>query len=847
MIALPKLPICDSLAALKAALSEHSGVVLEAPPGAGKSTVVPLALLDEPWLGDRKILMLEPRRLAARAVAQRMASTLGEEVGERVGYRMRLETRVSNRTRIEVVTEGVLNRLLQADPALESVAIVIFDEFHERSLNADLGLALCLDSQAALGTDLKILVMSATLDGVAVAKILSSKPESIAPVITSVGRSFPVEIRYLGKGLPVLPGEVESVERMAGLAVLRALREYEGDILVFLPGMGEIRRVKEFVESAPDFIASKAQALVLHGDLSLEAQDEALRAGGGVRRIVLSTNIAETSLTLPSIRIVIDSGLVRRSVFDPASGMSRLETRRISRASAAQRAGRAGRVAAGVCYRLWSEGAERSLSAHTPAELIDADLMPLALDLAEWGIIEPTNLRWLDVPPRAVLESARDILRALGALDEQSRISAHGRTMASWPVHPRLAHLLIESRHRGAERDGAKLAALLTERDILRRADDIDIVTRMTLLDRASNGHGIDQMALSRARRLSAQFEKRLAGIAVTNHRPGLDIGGLLALAYPDRIAQRRAGSVGKFLLANGKGAIVASTDRLAANEYLVAVELDDRGREAHIRLAAELSRDMLEAATADRWQRTTETFWSSQEQCVIAREVVRLDALIIQEKPKKLEDASDLLRAMIEGIREMGLTALPWDDESRSFCARVEMARRTGLPGTQDWPDMSDMALLRSLEIWLSPWLDGVTRRSHLAKLPLLEALQFHLGPDAVRRLDEWLPMHLVVPTGSRIRIDYIDDLAPCASMRMQEVFGVASTPRLALGKLPVTFKLLSPAQRPLQITSDLESFWRNAYTDVRKDMRGRYPRHYWPEDPLQAEPTRRVKPRSN
>jgi ATP-dependent helicase HrpB len=419
--------------------------------------------------------------------------------------------------------------------------------------------------------------------------------------------------------------------------------------------------------------------------------------------------------------------------------------------------------------------------------------------------------------------------------------------MASWPVHPRLAHLLIESRRRGVEHEGAKLAALLTERDILRRADDIDIAARLALLDRASSGFGIDQAALSRARRLSGQFERRLATLPVTPTGSSLNIGGLLALAYPDRIAQRRSGSHGKFLLASGKGAVIAGADRLAASDYLVAVELDDRGREAYVRLAAELSRDMLEMATADRWQRTTETFWSSQEQCVIAREVVRLDALIIQEKPKKLEDAADLLRAMIDGIREMGLSALPWTDESRSFCARVEMARRTGLPGTQEWPDMSDEALLQGLEVWLTPWLDGVTRRSHLAKLPLLEALQFHLGIDAARRLEEWFPTHLVVPTGSRIRIDYIDDLAPCASMRMQEVFGLASTPRLALGKIPVTFKLLSPAQRPLQITSDLESFWRNAYTDVRKDMRGRYPRHYWPEDPLQAEPTRRIKPRSN
>lgn len=847
MITLPELPVLESLAALKTALRAHGGVVLEAPPGAGKSTVVPLALLDEPWVGNRKILMLEPRRLAARAVAQRMASTLGEDVGGTVGYRMRLETRVSHRTRIEVVTEGVLNRLIQSDPALENIALVIFDEFHERSLNADLGLALCLDSRAALGTDLKILVMSATLDGVAVAKLLAANATADAPIVSSAGRSFPVEIRYLGKGLPLLPSDTESPDRAAGLAVLRALRECEGDILVFLPGMAEIRRVKDFIESAPDFIASKAEALPLHGDLAVDSQDEALRAGSGVRRVILSTNIAETSLTLPGIRVVIDSGLVRRAVFDPASGMSRLETRRISRASASQRAGRAGRVAAGICYRLWSEGAERSLSAYTPAEVIEADLMPLSLDLAEWGVIDPARLCWLDVPPRAVLDSARDTLRALGALDQQGRITQHGREMASWPVHPRLAHLLIESCHRGVERDGARLAALLTERDILRRADDVDITSRLDLLNRPSRGIGIDHSALARARKLSDQFEKRMARETISSRRPSLDVAGLLALAYPDRVAQRRPGSTGKFLLSNGKGAVLSNTDRLATKDFLVTIDLDDRGREAQIRLAAGLSREMLEAATSDRWQRKTETFWSSQEQCVVAREVVRLDALILEEKPRRADDVADVLQAMLEGIREMGLSALPWSDDCRAFCARAELARRLELPGTQTWQSMSDEGLLQSIDTWLTPWLDSITRRSHLSRLPLLEALQFRIGSDGVRRLDEWLPTHLTVPTGSRIRIDYIDDLAPCASMRMQEVFGLATTPRLALGKVPVTFKLLSPAQRPLQITSDLASFWRNAYTDVRKDMRGRYPRHYWPEDPLQAEPTRRVKPRSD
>ncbi|MFZ9479241.1 MAG: ATP-dependent helicase HrpB [Steroidobacteraceae bacterium] len=850
MIRLPELPILSVVPELRAALREASSAVIEAPPGAGKSTVVPLALLDESWLRGRKILMLEPRRLAARAVARRMASTLGEEVGGRVGYRMRLDTRVSRHTRIEVVTEGVLTRLLQDDPALEDVALVIFDEFHERSLQADLGLALCLDARATLGLDLRLLVMSATLDGVAVAELLADSPRGSAPLIRSLGRSFPVEIVHLGRGLPVLPGGVDPLEREVVLAIRRALREQEGDILVFLPGAGEIRRVESMLRQDEGRLDPQVEVFPLYGELDPAAQDAALAdSPQSARRIILATNIAETSLTLPRIRVVIDSGLARRAAFDPVSGMSRLETRRISRASADQRAGRAGRVAAGVCYRLWSAGAERSLAAYTPAEMLDADLVPLALDLACWGA-EPQGggLRWLDTPPVAVLAASRDLLCKLGALDAQARITDHGKAMARWPVHPRLAHLLLEAETRGVPQLGARLAALLSERDVLRRdpqARDTDIRTRLEALEGDRGSASIDRGALARARRLESQFAARLRSSSMVDDAE-LSAGGLLACAYPDRIGKRRPGGAPRYLLANGRGAVFTEAGGLGRSEYIVAVDLDDGGSEARIQLAASIDTAELLRVAGQRVRTQPEVRWSMQEECVLAREIVQLDALVLSERPLIPVPPEQAAAAMLEGIAALGLQCLPWDDESQSLCARVELARRKQLSGTTEWPSFALDDLVSTMGEWLSPWLEGVTRRAHLKSLPLLEALRFRLGTARLRQLDEWFPSHLTVPTGSRIRIDYLDDLAPCASMRMQEVFGLASTPRLAGGQVPVTFKLLSPAQRPLQVTADLASFWRNAYADVRKDMRGRYPRHYWPEDPLQAEPTRRVRPRS-
>ncbi len=845
MISLPSLPIVEALPALRAALISGRSAVVEAPPGAGKSTVIPLALLDEPWVKGRKLIMLEPRRLAARAVAERMAKTLGESVGGTVGYRMRLDTRVSRTTRLEVVTEGILTRMLQHDPSLEDVAAILFDEFHERSLQADLGLALCIDARQTLDLDLRLIVMSATLDGKAVATLLDD-----APVITSAGRMYSVDIHYSGKGFPALPGDVDSPERLTALAVQRAIRETEGDILVFLPGAGEIRRVQDLLSGPGACSDQEVKIFPLFGELSPAEQDAALADDPRLpRRVILATNIAETSLTLPRIRVVIDSGLVRRAVFDPVTGMSRLDTCRISRASAEQRSGRAGRVAAGHCYRLWSEGAHRSLAAQTPAEILEADLAPLALELARWGAAEASTLRWLDPPPAAMLSAACALLRRLGLLTERDQVTERGKEVAGWPMHPRLALMLLEAADRRESKLGARLAALLSERDVLRASGerDTDIMTRLDVLDeKVPVGAVVDRTSLGRVQRSASIFERRLSDRRVEKRHAPIDAAGLLAYAYPDRIGRRRSSSDGRYLLANGRGAAFRGVDRLARSEYIVALDLDDRDREARILLAAALDRSVLDQIAGHRMRRESEVVWSPAEEAVIARDILRLDELALEEKaltPIPFEKASP---AIIAGIRAMGLSSLPWDHDSRSFCARVELARRHELSRADQWLPFDEASLLSSLEDWLSPWLEGVTRRSHFSRIPLMDALRFRLGDRAVRELDELMPTHLTVPTGSRIRIDYEDDLAPCASMRMQEVFGLSRTPRIGGGTVPVTFKLLSPAQRPLQITSDLESFWRNAYADVRKDMRGRYPRHYWPEDPLQAEPTRRVRPRS-
>ena len=834
------LPIDEILPALRSALATQRNAVVEAPPGAGKSTVVPIALLDEPWLRGGKIVMLEPRRLATRAVATRMATTLGESPGETVGYRMRLETRVSKRTRIEVVTEGVFTRMLQSDPALEGVAAVLFDEFHERSLHADTGLAFALDSQENLSPELRLLVMSATLDGAGVARLLGN-----APVVTASRRMFPVEVHYTGTGMPLLPGGRDAPELGVIRTIKRAVAEAHGDMLVFLPGAGEIRRVQGMLAG----IGSDVDVLPLFGELAAGDQDAALRpARPGRRKIILATNIAETSLTIDGVRIVVDAGLERRSLFDPASGMNRLEVQRISRASAEQRAGRAGRTAPGVCFRLWGEGAERSLAAFAPPEVCVADLAPLALDLAVWGT-EANSLRWLDAPPAATLASARDLLRRLGALDAAGKVTAHGRSMQEFPAHPRLAHMLLKARDLGAASLAAELAALLSDRDLLRagaggnpRARDSDIRTRLEALRRGAAD--IDRGALDRVRRTQRSFEQQLGLASMSRGGDAVEPGVLLGLAYPDRVARRRAGSEARYQMSNGRGALFAAAESIAREEFIVAVDLDDKEREAQIRLAVPLDKaDLLEHFAPDV-RRADELAWDERTEAVVARRVIRFDELLVEEKPLNDVPRAASAAAMLEGVRSMGIDVLPWDEDARDFQARCEFVRKLDRKDLADWPDFSPAALTQDLG-WLEPFLEGATRRTQLTRVSVANALRARLAYEQQRKLDALAPTHIELPTGTRARIDYLDDNAPVASMRMQEVFGLAATPRIGGGTVAVTFTLLSPGRKPLQITRDLASFWRNAYVEVRKDMRGRYPRHYWPENPLEAEPTRRAKPR--
>jgi ATP-dependent helicase HrpB len=845
------LPVEEALPMLRAALADSTRVVLQAPPGAGKSTVVPLALLAEPWMAGKRLLMLEPRRLAARAVAQRMAQLLGEAVGRTVGYRMRLDTKVSRDTRIEVITEGVLTRMLQSDPALEGTAAVVFDEFHERSLQADLGLAFALESQATVAPALRLVIMSATLDGEAVARWWQGP----APV-TAAGRAFSVETRFVGKGAPLLPADAasragaESLEQVAARLVRRALREEAGDVLAFLPGAREIRRVQGLLgDLGAD---SDVTVLPLLGELSQAEQDAALRPClPGRRRVVLATNIAETSLTIEGIRVVVDSGLVRRSVFDPATGMSRLETRRISRASAEQRQGRAGRLGPGVCYRAWSEGAHRSLAPFTAPEILEADLTALTLELAVWGTRDPSALRWLDSPPAALLASARDLLQRLGALDATGGATDHGRAMARLGVHPRLAHMLLRSRALGLLDAAARFAAMLSEPDLLKGAAgtrDADVRTRLERLESASGEMSGRSPAIGRVRRSERELARQvselpssrasIAPAAATAHS-----GTLLAFAYPDRIAQRRSGAEARYLLANGRGAYFTDPQTLARHELIVAIELDDREREARILLAAPLAKAELLEHFGERLRRTSSVEWSEREQAVVARELLCLDAIVLEERPLPEVSPDAARAAMLEGIRRLGIEALPWSRPTRELQARMEFVRSLL---SSDWPSVSDAALTERLDDWLSPWLEGITRREHLTRLPLAEALRARLSWAQQRTLDELAPTHLQVPSGSRVLIDYLDESAPVVSVRLQEVFGLAATPRIAGGRVAVTFKLLSPAQRPVQITRDLASFWRGAYAEVRKDLRGRYPKHYWPENPLEAQATRRVRPRN-
>lgn len=859
------LPIAAALPAVRAALAARTLAIVQAPPGAGKSTVLPLALLEEPWLGGRRIVMLEPRRLATRSVAYWMAHLLGETVGATIGYRMRLESRVSRKTRIEVVTEGVLTRMLQDDAALEGVGAVIFDEFHERSLQADLGLALCLDAQKHLRADLRLLLMSATLDASRLAALLGD-----APVVTAEGRSFAVETRHARQAPPA------RIETEVTASILRALREEAGDVLVFLPGQGEIRRVQRLLEEGE--LPAAVHVLPLYGDLPQAMQEAAIApSADGERKVVLSTSIAETSLTIEGVSVVVDGGLSRRAQFDPRSGMTRLVTTRVSRAAADQRRGRAGRLGPGVCYRLWTGEMETRLAPYTPPEILQADLAPLALDLAAWGVNDPADLTWLDPPPGASLQQARDLLRLLGALDARGRITAHGQAMNRLGVHPRLAHMLLKARDLGLGETAACLAALLSERDILRRppeARSADLRLRLEALrDRRGLPPGVemDRGARDRVRKLAQSWLDKLTPLSPrrsggsplpvkgqggsrpttqpSNEGSATDeveaAGLLVAFAYPDRVGRRRGQGRGRYVLSGGRGALLSETDPLAREEFLAIADLDAGEREARVFLAAPIEREAMERHFADRIEEREVVVWDEREQAVIARRERRLDGLLIEEIRLERPDPALTAGAMIHGIRALGIAALPWDRDTRAWQARVLFLKALQLPGADgDWPEVSDAGLLATIEIWLAPWLAGVTRGDHLARLDLRAALAALLSYDRQRRLDELAPTHLTVPSGSRIALDYASG-TPVLSVKLQEVFGLRETPRVAGGRVPVTVHLLSPAGRPVQVTRDLAGFWQRGYHDVRKELKGRYPKHYWPEDPHTAIATRRVRPR--
>ena len=874
------LPIEEILPQLREALASHSAVVLQAPPGAGKTTLVPLALLNEPWLQGKSIVMLEPRRLATRAAATRMAELRGEKVGHTVGYRVRFDSQVSRHTRIEVVTEGILTRRLQSDQALEGVGLVIFDEFHERNLNTDLALALCIDSLRALREDLKVLVMSATLDAEGVAKLLGN-----APIITSMGRSFPVTVSYFAR---------EPVGRLADImaaALRRALTERTGDILAFLPGSGEIRRVQQLLQADGDSCTDDVHGRTsvagersegsrmpgatisihpLYGDLPREAQDKALQPdASGRRKIVLATPIAETSLTIEGITTVVDSGWARVPRFDPNSGLTRLDTVRISRASAEQRAGRAGRLTPGHCYRLWAESTQRGLQAQTAPEILAADLTPLALELAQWGVRDVTDLTWLDPPPAGTLAQARQLLTELDALDAKGMITATGKAMAALPAHPRLAHLLLKGDKSGLGALACDIAALLSERDIINtdaaQTRSCDLLERveaiMAFRKRGRAGaqaHNADPSACERIEQASQQW-RRLLNIK----HPASDLttaqestGLLLALAYPDRIAAQREADTGRYRLANGRGARLASHDHLAKSPYLVAAHLnansntsqDKNHGEGTIYLAAPVTAHALREHLADRIQMHDNVRWDTQQQAVIARREERLGELILSTQAWSTAPPEKTSKAMLEGLRRMGLAALPWTRDAREWQARVLSLRHwcSSDNNGDNWPDVSDAHLEATLEDWLEPHLNGITRRDHLTRLDMLTLLQNHLDYRLRTRLDAGAPTHLTVPSGSHLRLTYIPGEAPVLAVKLQEMFGLADTPRIAWGRIAVTLHLLSPGQHPIQITQDLRGFWDRTYTEVKKELKGRYPKHPWPDDPWNATPTARRKPRA-
>lgn len=814
------MDLLSLLPALVPALADAPCVILEAPPGTGKSTRVPPALLNADWLAGQKILMLEPRRLAAKSVARYIALKMNQKVGETVGYRVRMETRVGPKTRLEVVTEGVLTRMLQSDPALEGYGLVIFDEFHERSLQADLGLALCRESQQVLREDLRLLIMSATL------------PERLAdllggvPVLRAEGVVHPVELRYLA---PPHGGSGGDLVAFAAGVIRTALREESGSLLVFLPGAGEIRRLAERLGDLP------AEVLVtpLYGDLPAPEQDRAIQpAPAGQRKVVLATNIAETSLTIEGIRGVIDLGLERAPVFDPISGMTRLTTRRIARASATQRTGRAGRLEPGFCLRLWPESDTALLVADIEPEICAADLAPLALELALWGVSDPQSLAWLDPPPQQAWAPAVELLHELGALSAEQTLTSHGKALAQLPLHPRLGHMLLKAEAEGLGGLACTVAALLSERDLLSGSRDADLAGRLTALARGKVPPGRKQAVEQAAQQIA---EKRRLKPTT---RPAEALGLLLGWAYPDRIAMRR-GETSRYLLAGGRGAILPEGDFLAREPWLVIAQLDGHPREAKIFLAAALDPEQLARLTEGQTETGLEVNFNPQTGSVQAFRVLRYGALALKKERIHQPDAATLALALLEGVKQRGIAKLPWSPYLQQWRERVAFLHRV-LP--EDWPDLGDVALSRDLADWLLPFLSGLQRLDTITPDLLQQALENHLGYARLGELQVAAPTHMPVPSGSQIRLDYSGE-EPVLAARLQELFGMAATPRIANGQVPLLIHLLSPAMRPVQVTRDLASFWRETYPEVKKELKGRYPKHAWPEDPLQAEAVRGIK----
>jgi ATP-dependent helicase HrpB len=815
------LPIDAVLDELAQTLASRNAAVLVAPPGAGKTTRVPLALLDAPWVKDKKIIVLEPRRIAARASAERMAKTLGERAGETVGYRVRFGSKISRKTRIEVVTEGIFSRQILDDPELSGVAAVLFDEFHERSLDADLGLALARDAQTGLREDLRLLVMSATLDGARVARLLGE-----APVIASEGRAFAVETRYLGRKTDA------PLERQMADAIATALRADPGSVLAFLPGAAEIRRTQNFL--AERIHDATIEIVPLFGALEAAVQDRAIApAPKGHRKVVLATSIAETSLTIEGVRIVVDSGLARVPRYEPDIGLTRLETVRASRAAVDQRRGRAGRTEPGICYRLWDEPQTASLAAFTQPEILSADLSSLVLDLAQWGVSDPATLSFLDPPPAPALKEAKSLLHELGALDADDRITAEGKSLRALALPPRLARMIVDSHRFGAGEEAAEIAAVLTERGLGGDSADLDARLDQFRRDRAQRA--------SSARELARRWATQVASSAPSPDAEGeLSTGVMLAFAFPDRVARNRGN--GSFVLANGRGAAVEQTSSLARAPYIAVGELTGTAAAGRILLAAPITQAEIELHFVDQIETADEISFDRGALALRARRKRTLHAITLSEAPLALTPAEATARILADGLVAAGLDRLPWSKQSKQWRDRVMFLRKAE---GESWPDLSDDALAARREDWLVPALYDKTSLKDFSAGDLSDALLTLLPWELRARLEREAPTHFEAPTGTMLAIDYEAEQGPTIAVRLQEFFGLNTHPSIANGAVPLVLELLSPAQRPVQVTRDLPGFWRGSYAAVRSDLRGRYPRHPWPEDPANALPTRRVKPR--